>query len=207
MLQVKIDVTSQSRVQNAASQIEKSFGKLDILVHNSGTFNAPAPIADSDPDAWWNTWDVNIRGPYLVTRAFLPILLKGGDKTIVYIASVAAFLRSPGLSAYQTSKLALLRFAEFVCAEYGEHGLLAFCVHPGNVPGTDILGPDGAPEFLKHVFTETKELAGDTIVFLTGEKREWLAGRYVSCTWDMEELMAKKEEIVMGDKLKAKLVL
>ena len=53
---------------------------------------------------------------------------------------------------------------------------------------------------------DTPELAADTMVFLTQEKREWLAGRYVSCTWDMPELLAKKSEIVEGDKLKMRLV-
>jgi hypothetical protein len=44
------------------------------------------------------------------------------------------------------------------------------------------------------------------MVWLTQERREWLAGRYISCNWDMEELMMKKDEIVKGDKLKMKLV-
>ena len=148
VLKLTLEVTDQSSIENAAASVEKTFGALDILVHNAGIFTA-GPVLDSDPDSWWNTWDVNIRGPYLVTRAFLPLLLKGGDKTIVYISSVGAFLKSPGLSAYQTSKLSLLRLSEFVSAEYGERGILPFCVHPGNVPGTDIL-PGGVPEHLKH---------------------------------------------------------
>ena len=44
-------------------------------------------------------------------------------------------------------------------------------------------------------------------MYLASEKRDWLAGRYISSTWDMKELMAKKDEIVDGDKLKAKLML
>jgi len=50
-------------------------------------------------------------------------------------------------------------------------------------------------------------LAADSIVFLVRERREWLAGRYINVTWDMEELMAMKDEIVKADKLKMKLVL
>ena len=57
------------------------------------------------------------------------------------------------------------------------------------------------------VFTETPELSADTIVYLTTEKRAWLSGRYISSTWDMEEFTAKKDEVVKGDKLKAKMVL
>jgi hypothetical protein len=60
-------------------------------------------------------------------------------------------------------------------------------------------------EELMYIFTETPELPADTIVWLTAEKRDWLAGRYVNVTWDMEQLEEKKEAIVKGDKLKVKL--
>lgn len=45
------------------------------------------------------------------------------------------------------------------------------------------------------------------MAFLTQERRNWLAGRYLSCTWDMEELLSREEEIVQGDKLKVRLAL
>jgi hypothetical protein len=48
-------------------------------------------------------------------------------------------------------------------------------------------------------------MAGDTIVWLAGERREWLGGRYVSCAWDMEELVGMEGEIVRGDKLKLRM--
>lgn len=57
------------------------------------------------------------------------------------------------------------------------------------------------------VFTETPEISADTIVFLTSEKRDWLAGRYINVTWDMPELMEMKDKIVCRDALKVKLVL
>jgi hypothetical protein len=49
-------------------------------------------------------------------------------------------------------------------------------------------------------------MTGDTIAFLTQKRREWLAGRYLSCTWDMEELLNREEEIQKGDKLKVRLI-
>lgn len=150
LLQIKLDVTDQKSIESAAENVENQFGRLDILVHNAGIFGTPGLIVDSDPVDWWKTWDVNVRGPYLVTRAFLPLMLKGGDKQIVNISSVGAHLNDAGLSSYQTSKLALLRFTEFVVSEYGEKGVLAFCIHPGNIPGTDIFGPGGTPDSVKH---------------------------------------------------------
>lgn len=53
---------------------------------------------------------------------------------------------------------------------------------------------------------DTPELAGDFVVWLTKERREWLSGRYVSCCWDVRELEARKQEIVDGDKLKVRMV-
>ena len=60
--------------------------------------------------------------------------------------------------------------------------------------------------FLCIVLQDTVELGADTMVFLTQEKRDWLAGRYVSVAWDMPEFLAKKDEIIKGDKLKVRLV-
>ena len=148
ILQIKLDVTDEKSVERAAADIEKEFGRLDILIHNAGVLGNPAPIGDSDPENWWKTWDVNLRGPYLVTRAFLPLMLREGDKQIVNVSSVGAHLTSPGLSSYQTSKLALLRFTEFVVSEYGDKGVLAFSIHPGNILGTDII--EEVPDAIKH---------------------------------------------------------
>jgi NAD(P)-dependent dehydrogenase (short-subunit alcohol dehydrogenase family) len=221
---VKLDITSQQSTEEAAKLVEQEFGKLDILINNAGILGEMKLVADSDPDAWWQTWNVNVRGPYLVTRAFLPLMLKEGDKTIISTSSVGAHLTSPSLSDYQPSKLAVLRFMQFVSEEYKDKGVLTFCIHPGNVPTDMIGGPEGVPDHLKPsrhtcnkvkerlltrliVFTETAELSADTIVYLVREKRDWLAGRYVNCTWDMPDLMAQKDEIVKGDKLKVRLVI
>jgi NAD(P)-dependent dehydrogenase (short-subunit alcohol dehydrogenase family) len=139
ILCVKFDITSTPSVSDAAKSVEKAFGNLDILVINAGILGKLALIADSDPDEWWEVWNINLRGPYLVTRAFLPLLLKGGDKTIIATTSVGAHLTGPAGSAYQPSKLAVLRLMEFVQVEYAEQGVMAFAIHPGNVV-TDIVG-------------------------------------------------------------------
>ena len=144
VLQIKLDVTDQKTIESAAASIENQFGRLDVLIHNAGIVGSPGPIVDTDPEVWWNTWDVNVRGAYLVTRAFLPLMLRGGDKQIVNVSSVGAHLIAPGMSSYQTSKLALLRFTEFIMSEYGEQGVLAYCIHPGNI----VCSPSLLPTYL-----------------------------------------------------------
>lgn len=62
------------------------------------------------------------------------------------------------------------------------------------------------PDAVRAVLRDHPSIAGDTIAWLASERREWLGGRYVSCPWDMEELVAKREEIVEQDKLKLRMV-
>ena len=201
---IVLDILSAQSIEHAARETSSAFGKLDILINNAGAMEAFAPTLDSDPEQWWQTWTINLRGTYLLTRALLPLLLKGPGSRILMLTSVGAFLRSPGGSAYQISKLALLRYSEYLSAEYGAQGLISYGVHPGAIP-TEI----GLmlPAALHHKLTDTEALAADTIVWLVAERREWLRGRYVSCTWDMEELCGREEEIVREDKLRIKLAM
>ncbi|TQB68359.1 Short chain dehydrogenase mpl6 [Monascus purpureus] len=204
VLKLTLDVADEQSVADAAARVERAFGRLDILVNNAGRVEKWVPLAETDPKSWWATWEVNLKGTYLMTRAMLPLLLKGGEKTIVNMNSIGAHLTRPGASAYQTGKLAMLRLTQFTCVEYAAQGVLAFAIHPGAV---DTELASNLPEDTKAKLVDSPELCADTIVWLTQEKQSWLAGRYLSANWDVAELMARKEEILQGDKLKVKLVL
>jgi NAD(P)-dependent dehydrogenase (short-subunit alcohol dehydrogenase family) len=203
VLSLKLDVMDKQSVSDAVAKIEKEFGGLDIVINNAGALEQFVPIADSDPDNWWRTWQVNTFGAYLVARGTIPLLLKeDGLKTILNVSSIGAHFVMQGASAYQTSKLALIRFSEFINTEYGEQGILSFAVHPGGVM-TEL--SSGMPEASHHLLQDKPALAADTFVWLTAERRDWLAGRYISCTWDMKEFDDMKEKIEKGDLLKVRL--
>lgn len=204
ILKLVLDVSDEQSVSDAAAEVKRAFGRLDILVNNAGRVEKWVPLAETDPKSWWSTWEVNLKGTYLMTRAMLPLMLLGGEKTIINMNSIGAHLTRPGASAYQTGKLAILRLTQFTSVEYAAQGVLAFAIHPGAV---DTELASRLPEDTKAKLVDSPELSADTIVWLTQEKQFWLAGRYLSATWDVTELMARKEEIVQGDKLKVKLVL
>ncbi|KAF4414792.1 NADP(+)-dependent dehydrogenase [Fusarium acutatum] len=86
---------------------------------------------------------------------------------------------------------------------YGEQGLWASCVNPGAIK---IKITAGALEAVRNVLPDRLAIAGDTIAWLASDRKEWLGGRYISCPWDMEELVAKKDEIAKEDALKLRLV-
>ena len=141
VIAVHLDVKDAASVDNAVAKVWEEFGRLDILINNAGVLGDRASISESDPDSWWSTFETNLKGPYLVARKSIPCLLdsKDGLKTLVTVTSVGAFLVSPGLSAYQTSKLAVLRVTDFIAREYADQGIIAINVHPGNML-TDIVG-------------------------------------------------------------------
>jgi NAD(P)-dependent dehydrogenase (short-subunit alcohol dehydrogenase family) len=200
-----LDVTSRTSVEAAAKDVSKTFdGKLDILINNAGYLAGFAGIPDSDPDEWWRDWEVNVKGTYLVTRAFWPLLLASPLKIIINIASIGAVLTVPQNSSYASAKLATLRFTEYINQDHGKgkDGMLTIAVHPGAVKTELALR---MPEAIHEVLVDTPALAGDTLAWLGCERRVWLGGRYVSATWDMEELSGRREEIVKGDLLKVRL--
>lgn len=133
VLAVKLDVLDKASVESAAKETEKVFGRLDILINNAGALESFVPLLESDSDAYWSTWEVNMRGVYWCTKAFLPLLLKGGDKTIINLSSIGALVLRPGASGYQTTKNAVLRFTEFINIDYADQGVLAYAIHPGGV--------------------------------------------------------------------------
>lgn len=137
-LPLKLDLEDRKSIDDVAAVVEAEFGRLDILVNNAGTTDFGL-LLEADPDKWWQVLTTNLRGPYWLTRALLPLILKGGEKYIVNVASVGALLVTPTLSAYQTSKFALLRLSEFIDAEHSSQGVTSFCIHPGNAP-TDLVG-------------------------------------------------------------------
>ncbi|CCM03044.1 uncharacterized protein FIBRA_05162 [Fibroporia radiculosa] len=206
VLSLSVDISDPAQVTGALAKVKETFGQLDVIVNNAGYREPYALIGDSESESWWRTWEVNIRGTYEVTRASLPLLVEcDGSKTVIIVTSRAALgAVQSQLSAYVMSKLAQLRFAELIVSEYADKGVVAHSVQPGVIL-TDMAAD--FPEDLKHLIVDTPEIAAHTIVWLARERREWLSGRYVSSQWDVEELEAKRQEIVDGDKLKIRMAI
>lgn len=201
VLALSTDVTDEASVHKAVEAVDADFGQVDILVNNAGVIYY-APIRESKIAPWWKSFEVNVKGLFLMVQAFLPLLVKGSDKTIVTISSIGAHVTIPGGSSYETTKLTVLRITDYINLELGGDGILAYALAPGGVK-TDMA--DGFPSQHHDKLTDTPQLVADTLVFLTSERREWLRGRYVDSRWDMQELLAKREEIENRDLLKIRM--
>ncbi|KAK7914368.1 hypothetical protein PG985_012071 [Apiospora marii] len=198
-----LDVQSEDSIKGATDAIKQKFGgTLDILINNAGYLERWLPLADSNPLDWWLTFEINLRGTYLVSKYCLPLLLKSELKTNVLISSYGALAIVPGAAAYETSKFAVIRLAENMATEYADQGLVCFSLHPGAVPTELAIN---MPNFMHAVLVDKPALPAHSLVWLTKERRTWLSGRFASVNWDMEELEGRKGEIVEKDLLKFRL--
>jgi NAD(P)-dependent dehydrogenase (short-subunit alcohol dehydrogenase family) len=132
-----VDITSSSSVAELATTIKETYGKLDILVLNSG-YSGPVVVKvdDGDPQDFQDVIDVNLVGTYHVAHHFVPLLKESrGAKTFIAVGSFAALITSGPIAntAYCISKFAQARFVEFLAEQFGEEGVLAVAVHPGAV--------------------------------------------------------------------------
>lgn len=126
---VTLDVTDAAAISRTFEEI----GAIDLLVNNAGYGGPLGPLTENDPDDWWQTQAVNLRGPMLCTRAVLPGMIARKRGRIVNMSSGAANLEIPYFSAYMVSKAALNKFTECLSYDNKRHGVFAFAISPGPV--------------------------------------------------------------------------
>ncbi|KAH8917013.1 short-chain dehydrogenase/reductase-like protein SDR [Atractiella rhizophila] len=195
----RTDVTKSDEVKRAVQECVERFGKIDVVVSNAGANHVPTKSADMDPDEWWSVWEANVKSNYVVAHHTIPHLLKTKGYFIC-VGSLAAQNRWIGRSAYQTSKHALNRFIEFFPLEYGDD-VKAIVLHPGAIK----TGLAAANPAIQAFLIDTLELAAGTIIRLTSGKHDWLNGRFVNATWDLDELNGMKDEILSMNGLRNRL--
>jgi NAD(P)-dependent dehydrogenase (short-subunit alcohol dehydrogenase family) len=129
------DVTDESDVEAAMAAVLDRFGRIDVLVNNAGiTGSQQAARCHETPVAEWDkVHAVNVRGPFLCSRAVLPSMVARGSGHIITIASVAGFIAFPGRCAYTASKGAALMLTRSIAVDYAAAGIRANAVCPGMV--------------------------------------------------------------------------
>ncbi|MFH8492413.1 SDR family NAD(P)-dependent oxidoreductase [Streptomyces longisporoflavus] len=127
------DVSDEDVVEQAKDQILRHFGRVDALVNNAGIGMIAA--AEATPaDQWRRVLDVNLTGPFLLSRAFGTAMLDSGTPgAIVNVASIAALGGIPDRSAYNASKHGLLGLTRTLAVEWGARGVRVNAVCPGFV--------------------------------------------------------------------------
>lgn len=134
-LTVRCDVTDESDVASAMVAVTERFGGIDVLVNNAGiTGSRDATVCHETPVAEWDrVHAVNVRGPFLCSRAVLPAMVARGSGHVITIASVAGLVAFPGRCAYTASKGAAVMLTRSIAVDYAAAGIRANAVCPGMV--------------------------------------------------------------------------
>jgi NAD(P)-dependent dehydrogenase (short-subunit alcohol dehydrogenase family) len=131
-LALTCDVSDATAVASAFAAIECHFGRLDVLVNNAGVAVFSPLMETSDAD-WGRVLAVNLTGPFLCTKAAVPLMQRHGGGAIVNITSISGLRASTLRSAYGTSKAGLAHLTKQLAVELAELGIRVNGVAPGPV--------------------------------------------------------------------------
>jgi len=124
------DITDADAVQRMVDSTVDRFGRLDVLVNNSGIV-ASTPLLEQEPDEWDRVIATNLRGVYLATRAAGRHLVAQKSGKVVNIASNFALQGVANHAAYSASKAGVIAFTKAMAMEWARHGIQVNAIAPG----------------------------------------------------------------------------
>ena len=182
------DVTNENDVNNMISKIEKEVGSVDILVNNAGIIKR-IPMHEMTAEDFRKVVDVDLIGPFIVSKAVIPSMIKKGHGKIINICSMMSELGRETVSAYAAAKGGLKMLTRNICSEYGANNIQCNGIGPGYIatPQTAPLRekqPDGSRHpFDRFIIAKTpaarwgtpEDLVGPA-VFLASEASDFVNG-------------------------------
>jgi len=160
------DVSLEEPVKQFVSGAHEKFGRIDVLVNNAGVMTRPVPMTELDVRKWDYTMAVNLRGPFLVTQAVLPVMIKQKSGSIINVSSMIGRGAYANFIAYATSKWGLEGFTQTLAVEARSSNIRVNSVEPGYV-ATKLTGFNGSkPDSVTDVFLY---LASDESKGVTGK--------------------------------------
>jgi NAD(P)-dependent dehydrogenase (short-subunit alcohol dehydrogenase family) len=138
VLVIELDLRQEESVQAMAEQALAHFGKVDILVNNSGIAGPTAPLWEVSPQAWRETLATDLTGPYLCCHAFLPSMLARRSGNILMIGSMTGKRPLFGRTPYAAAKLGLVGLVRTLAWETGPYNIRVNLISPGPVEGERI---------------------------------------------------------------------
>ena len=180
---VTLDVSDPSSIEAARDRVAAELGHVDILVNNAGTFEA-ATWDDLDFDLWQRVMTVDLNGPMLMCKAFLPLMRGRGWGRVINIASATVAIASPVSIAYRTAKMGVIGFTRALSATLGDERITINAVLPSL---TRTAMTEGLPQAIVdaslgrqviHREAAPADIAG-SVFLLEADEAGWITGQTV----------------------------
>lgn len=163
------DITNEASVAALFAAAKEAVGKIDVLINSAGSLHL-GPIGGVDITKFFNDFQVNLLGSYLMVHNFLA--QADGVGTVITITTGAMGAVLPGMAGYTASKLALARIMDSLHSE--QPGIRVFQLMPG------IVQTDMTVEALKPYAKDTPDLSASWTLFLSTPSAEWMRGGILS---------------------------
>lgn len=173
VLPIACDVAHAEEVERASKRVLDELGVPLVVVNNAGIIER-APIESMSEDLWDRVLGVNLKGPFLVTRAFLPAMKARKSGRFVQVSSISATLGTARASAYCASKWGLDGFTKSLAEELRGTGLQTMAVRPGSTDTDMLVGSGFEPQM------QPEDIAG-TILYLGLDAPDAMNGSLVDC--------------------------
>ncbi|MGO8766176.1 MAG: 3-oxoacyl-[acyl-carrier-protein] reductase [Limisphaerales bacterium] len=179
-----VDVSDSNTVSAAAEKILAECGKVDVLVNNAGVTRDGLLMRMSDAD-WDAVLDTNLKGAFLLTKAFFRVFAKQRAGRIINVSSVIGLIGNPGQANYAASKAGLIGFTQSVARELASRGVTVNAIAPGFIE-TDMtaeLSEVLKANILKQIpmgrFGAAEDIA-DAALFLAGDHARYITGQVLT---------------------------
>lgn len=204
-LAVQADVADQAAVTGMTLRVEAELGPIGLLVNNAGAGPPFGPAWEADAADWWRTMEVKLKGPMLCSHAVLPGMIARGCGRIINVGSGAGTIGIPYMSAYVTSKAALIRYTEVLADELRPHGVSVFSIQPGTVRtamAEDLIASEAGARWMpwfKQIFDEGRDDSTqpgtDLVLYLASGAADSLSGRSFAAPADPADATQNAERI------------
>ncbi len=130
---IQADASKEQDIENLVNKTAEQFGKIDILVNNAGIGGSLASLSDISVEEWDRVMEVNLKGPFLMSKKVLPYMVKNGKGNIINVASMASFAAGRGGVAYTAAKHGLLGLTRQISFMHGAQGIRVNAICPGPI--------------------------------------------------------------------------
>jgi len=132
------DVSVETQVKEMASNVQKGWGRIDVLVNNAGLVDQQGPVVDQDLAIWERLIDVHLKGVFIMSKTCAPLMFDSGRGRIVNIVSIAGMVTFPLRTAYGPAKSGVIRLTQILALEWAKKNITVNAVAPGYVK-TDLV--------------------------------------------------------------------
>ena len=183
-LAVRMDVTERATIEAAAKKA-RDFGPISILVNNAG-INKPTDFDQVSDSDWDSILDANLKGPFICSQVFLPLLKDAGNGSIVHIGSVSGQYGGPRTAHYAASKAGLISLAQVIARFGAQYGVRSNTVAAGIIAsdmGQAGLAAASVQKAAENILLKRLGLArevADAVVYLASDASSYITAQTIN---------------------------